>query len=98
MHAAKHDVVAFGFGGQLREAVGVTRKISEADDFVALIVMSENSDALTQFSAHRGNALIERVVWHCQIIFQRTSWSLNCRSHVFSAFSPGALFRPERGC
>src|SRR5713226_2210750 len=67
VHAAEDDVAAFGLGCLEGELEGVAAKISELDDFVALIVMSEDYDILPEAGFGDGDAVIQGIVRHEEI-------------------------------
>ena len=82
MHAAEDDVLASGARGLLRQLVGVAAKIGEANDFVALIVMSKNHAFAAQSFAGGGNAVVHGVIGQDEVIFQTANCCCGCHCHV----------------
>ncbi len=92
VHAAEHDVAAFGLRSHLREPVGIAAIVGKAHDFVALIVMSEDHALAAQGLFRRRNAFVHRVIGENEIVFERAGCCFRnrCCSHCYvSAFSPG---------
>ncbi len=87
VHAAEDDVLAAGPGGFLGKFVGVSAKIGEADDFIALVVVSENDALAAQSFAGSGDARVHGVVRKDQIIFQTAKF--RSRSHRVLLSAPG---------
>ena len=57
VHAAEHDVVGFGTIRDLsRQPEGVAGVVGEPDHFVALIVMAEDDETVTERRAGSSNA------------------------------------------
>src|ERR1700730_13512682 len=69
MHAAKDDVLPARLCSLLRELVGVAAKIGESDDFIALIVVTEDYTFPPQNFACGRNAIVHGVVGQDEIIF-----------------------------
>src|SRR5881394_3235496 len=67
MDATEDDVAGVGFGGLKREFQGVAAKISEFDDFVALVVMAEDDHVFAQADFSCGNAVVEGVIGNEQV-------------------------------
>ena len=65
MHAAENNVTASGFGGLIRKLEGIAAKVGEFNDFVSLVVVSQNYDVASQTYFRRGDSLVERVVRRC---------------------------------
>ena len=62
MHAAKHNVLSTRLSGLLRKFVGVAAKISETNDFIALVMMTKNDEVAAEGLSGRGNASVHGVV------------------------------------
>ncbi len=62
--ATEDDIAALGLRGLEGEFEGVTSEIGELDDFVALVVMAQDDDVLTQTGLRGGDAVVEGVVRH----------------------------------
>ena len=56
-------------GSLLRQFVGVAAEIGEANDFVPLIVVTEDHNIAAQFFSSGGNPLVHRVIRQDEIIF-----------------------------
>ena len=82
MHAAEDDVFASGMRGLLRKFVGVAAKIGEANDFIALIVMSKNHALAAQSLAGGGDAVVHGVIGQDEVIFQTANCCCGCHCHV----------------
>ena len=67
MDATEDNVAGVGFGGLKREFQGVAAKISEFDDFVALVVMAEDDHVFAQADFSCGNAVVEGVIGNEQV-------------------------------
>ena len=106
VHAAENDVFAAGLGGFFRELVGIAAEIGEADDFIALVMVSEDDHVAAEDLAGCANAVVHGVVGEDEIVLQ----TANCgsSSHVDSLSAPngaacaqrtrGRGLDPERGC
>ena len=70
MHAAENDVFPAGLGGFLRQLVRVAAEIGKADDFIALVMVTEDDHIAAQSLPGRSNALVHGVVGQNEIIFQ----------------------------
>ena len=70
VHAAKDNIFAACACGLLRQFVGVTAKIGEADYLVTLVMVPKNDDIAPKFLSGRTNAVIHGVIGENQIIFQ----------------------------
>jgi hypothetical protein len=67
VNAAKNDVLAFGFGGLLRELERIATKIGKLHNFVALVMVAEDYYIFAKSGLGRGDAVIERGIWHQEV-------------------------------
>ena len=82
MHTAEDDVFAAGVRGLLGQFVGIATKIGEANDLIALIVMSKNHAFAAQGLASGGNAVVHGVIGQDEVVFQAANWCCGCHCHV----------------
>ena len=73
MDAAEDDILALGLSGDLRQLVGISSHVGEADHLIALVVMAEQNCAPTQLGPGCGNAVVHRVIGEYEIVLERTS-------------------------
>ncbi len=62
VNAAKKHVLCVGLGGDLRQLVAVAGVVGKPDDFVALVMMTQQDDVGSQRGARRCDAGIHGVV------------------------------------
>ena len=74
--------------GFLRKLVGVAAEIGIANDFIALIVMTQNDAVAAKSLASPTNTFVHGVIGENEIIFQTANWRCRSQCHV-SAFSFG---------
>src|SRR5208337_4194065 len=70
VHAAEDDVPGAGVGGDAGELVAVAGEVGEADDFVALVVVTEQDGGCAEFGASCGNAGIHGMVGEREVVFK----------------------------
>src|SRR5579859_740828 len=107
MHAAEDDVFSAGMRGFLGQLVGIAAIVCETNDFVALIVMSENHAVAAQSLAGGSDAVVHGVIGQDEVIFQTANRYCGSHCHV-SPSAPEAnavavipqrrSLDPERGC
>src|SRR6267378_2568653 len=67
VHATENDIAAFGLRSLEGEFEGVTAKIGELDDFVALVMMAQNHDIAVKTGFRSGDAIVEGIVRHEEV-------------------------------
>src|SRR5439155_25578127 len=68
VHPAKDNIFAACTCGLLRQFVGVSAKIGEADYLVALVMVSKNDDIAPEFLSGRTNAVTHGCIGVDQIV------------------------------
>ena len=103
MDPTEDDVFSRRSRSLLRKFVRIAAEISEANDFITLVVVAQNDDVASQDFPGRRNAVIHRMVWKHKIAVQRTSSCRGC--HFLSRFQSRMGYREstqplklERGC
>src|SRR6267378_3836137 len=67
VHAAENDIAAFGLGGLEGELEGVTAKIGELEDFVAMVMMAQNHDIAVKAGLRGCDAIVQGIVRHEEV-------------------------------
>jgi len=70
VHAAENKVLGVGLRGDSGELVAVAREVGEADDFVALIVVSEQNGGRAETLARRRDTLVHSVIGEREVVFK----------------------------
>jgi hypothetical protein len=70
MHAAKNDVFRVCFGRLLGKLQRIASKIGKLHHLVALIVVAKNHHIFSELGFGRGDAFVQRVVRHKQVIIE----------------------------
>ena len=95
VNAAEEDELGFGARrGLLRELVRIAAKIGELDDFVALVVVTENHQSIAQLTAILPGHRLALILRHREVLARNLRLML--RSHTIATqeiVCAGALFR-----
>ena len=67
MNATENDVARIGFGGLEREFEGIATKISEFDDFIALVMVAEYDNVFAQTVFGGRDTVIQGVIGNEQV-------------------------------
>jgi hypothetical protein len=62
MNAAKDDVAAVSVCGLLRKLVGIASEVGEADDFIALVMMTEDDYVASELLSGSVDAFVHGVI------------------------------------
>ena len=94
VNAAEDDVSARSSSGFLAKLVRVAAKIGEANDFIALIVVTENDALRALCFLGRKDALVHGAVGKDKIVFQTTNFSCStqCLTRLQFQIRVGTLY------
>jgi hypothetical protein len=85
MNATENNVATLRACCFLREFVGVAAKIGEANDFIALVVVSKHDYLTAEGPPGLSNTLVHRVIRKDEIVLQTANCRCGCQ--VVLAFS-----------
>ena len=94
MNAAEDDVFGAGFGGDLRELVGVAGKVSKSNNFVALVVVAEEDGGGAEARARGRDAVVHGVVGEREVVIERAGVARRFLSRRCDNFSQYAQNLP----
>jgi len=81
MHAAENDVSSASLGGLPRKLVGVAPKISEANNLISLVVMSENQHFAAERLLGREEAVFQNAIRKFEITLQTANFGRSAHVH-----------------